>query len=166
MPKKYRKMLTDWQAPYILPILKLIETQSQTTIHRWCVDYAIAHLLPIFEKECPADPRPRLALLAITDVKPLVKDCTAAAKDAIDNPIAHTTAKAIGQCVATAYNPTASAGLIFYGALAIAYAKAGSDAPWEALEAIAAQECDHIMAALQSIAIADEPNPAKIKWEC
>ena len=44
MPKP-RKMLDDIEAPHIQSLMKLIETQSKTTIANWCVSYAEIHLL-------------------------------------------------------------------------------------------------------------------------
>jgi hypothetical protein len=58
-------------------------------------------------------------------------------------------------------------GLALYGALAIAYDKAaGADADWEALVEVAAGECAKMEAALRDIAVKDEPDPAKINWNC
>ena len=53
-----------------------------------------------------------------------------------------------------------------YGALTIAYYKAGITAPWPALEELATEECVRMEAALRSMAIENEINPAKIKWGC
>ena len=39
MPKA-RKMLSDWKAPYIQSLMKLIETQSKATLTGWAVDYS------------------------------------------------------------------------------------------------------------------------------
>jgi hypothetical protein len=36
MPKT-RKMLSDWKAPYIQPLMELIETQSNVTLANWAV---------------------------------------------------------------------------------------------------------------------------------
>ena len=105
MPK-YRKMLTDWDAPYIQSIIKLVETQSKETIASWCVDYATAHLLPIYVEVYPDDLRPALALRAARDwlagniklpqAKAAILDCHAAARDAEGNPTAQAAARAIG----------------------------------------------------------------------
>ncbi|MDD2374089.1 MAG: hypothetical protein PHD23_01930 [Eubacteriales bacterium] len=43
-----RKMLSDMDAPYIQSLMRLIETQSKTTLARWAVDYAYEFLLPLF----------------------------------------------------------------------------------------------------------------------
>jgi REP element-mobilizing transposase RayT len=41
MPRKYRKVLVDWQAPYIQSLMRLVETQSKVTIANWCLDYDV-----------------------------------------------------------------------------------------------------------------------------
>ncbi|MGB4661005.1 MAG: hypothetical protein WBI07_17675 [Mobilitalea sp.] len=37
---KARKMLSDWEAPCIQALVKLIETQSKITLANWAIDYA------------------------------------------------------------------------------------------------------------------------------
>jgi len=176
MPKKYRKMLTDWQAPYIEPILRLIETQSKATIANWCIDYAELHLLPINRAAHPADARPALAIdaarrwlageIKLPEAKKSILDCHAAAREIDDNPAALAAARAVGQCTATIHAPTHSAGLMFYGALALAYHKIGVDADWDELLKVAEQECNKMHEALEKVAIKDEAKPAKINWNC
>jgi len=61
MPK-YRKMLSDINSPYLQSLMRLIETQSKTTLADWCIDYAKAYILPIYEKAYFNDLRPRNAL--------------------------------------------------------------------------------------------------------
>lgn len=39
MPKT-KKMLSDWDAPYIQPLVKLIETQSKETLAEWVIGYS------------------------------------------------------------------------------------------------------------------------------
>jgi len=175
MAKKYRKMLTDWQATYIQSLFRLIESQSKATIVNWCVDYAEVRLLPIYEAACPGDERPKDAIHAarawmageikLPAAKAVILDCHAAAREA-KNPVAEATARAIGQCASTIHAPTHSAGLMFYGALAVAYDTLGIDAPWEALLDAAEAECGRMEAALRSVAVENEPNPAKINWKC
>ena len=62
--KKTRKMLSDWEAPYIQSLIKLIETQSKETLSHWAVDYSLEALLPIWNEYFPDDTRPREALEA------------------------------------------------------------------------------------------------------
>lgn len=174
---KYRKMLSDINAPYIQSLMRLIETQSKTTLANWCIDYARAHILPIYEETYPNDSRCKNALDAALEwldgkVKlPYVKniilnECHAAAREADGNPAAQAAARTCGQAAATIHTPTHSLGLALYGALAIAYDKLGADAKWDALVDVAAEECTKMEMALQAVAIDNEPNPAKIKWGC
>ncbi|MDR3001832.1 MAG: hypothetical protein LBU89_11280, partial [Fibromonadaceae bacterium] len=60
--KKYRKMLSDINAPYLQSLMRLIETQSKTTLANWSIDYARKNILPIYEKACPNDERPKNTL--------------------------------------------------------------------------------------------------------
>nr|AGS51633.1 hypothetical protein [uncultured bacterium contig00017] len=174
---KYRKMLNDIDAPYIQSLMRLIETQSKTTLSNWGIDYAEAVILPIYEKHRPGDDRPRHALNAarewllgnmkLPEVKKIIlSECHAAARELDDNPIAQAAARTCGQAAATIHTPTHSLGLALYGALAIAYEKLGVDAPWDALIEIAADECEKMEAALKAVAVENEPNPAKINWRC
>jgi hypothetical protein len=174
---KYRKMLNDIDAPYIQSLMRLIETQSKITLANWCIDYAEAVILPIYEKHRSGDYRPRHALNAarewllgnmkLPEVKKIImNECHAAARESDDNPTAQAAARTCGQTAATIHAPTHSLGLALYGALAIAYDKLGIDASWNALVGIAAEECEKMEAALKAVAVENEPNPAKINWMC
>ena len=66
MPKP-RKMLGSVDSPYIISLMHLIETQSKTTIAKWCIDYAEEHILSIYEKAYPNDNRLRDAINASND---------------------------------------------------------------------------------------------------
>ena len=46
MPKP-RKMLSDWDAPYIQELMRLVETQSKATLAMWAVDYAELVIMPL-----------------------------------------------------------------------------------------------------------------------
>jgi len=177
MPKKPRKMLGDWRDPCIQSLMRLIETQSKATIAGWCIDYADGHILPIYENAYPGDNRPRSALSAARDwlagrVKlPEVKriilgECHAAAREAEDHPAAQAAARTCGQAAACIHTPTHSLGLAFYGAAAIAYDRVGVGESPDIYAQIAAEECAKMEAALRRVAVADEPNPAKINWNC
>ncbi len=54
----------------------------------------------------------------------------------------------------------------FYGAAAIAYDRVGIAETAEVYNRIAAEECAKMEAALRAIAVENESNPAKIKWNC
>lgn len=175
MPKT-RKMLSDWDVPYIQALVKLIETQSKTTLSNWCVDYAGQRLLPIFEAGYPGDFRPRQALFAarewlsgaikLPQAKAAILECHAAARKAEANPAVQAAARAIGQSASTIHSATHCIGLAAYGALAVAYDTLGTKAPWEQLERCAAGECKRMLEALRAVAVVNEPNPAKFNWKC
>ncbi|MDR2721867.1 MAG: hypothetical protein LBB35_03255 [Coriobacteriaceae bacterium] len=176
MPK-YRKMLNDIEAPYMQSLMRLIETQSKSTLANWCISYADERILPIYEKTYPNDGRCKHALDAAKEwldgkVKlPYVKniilnECHAAAREADSTPAAQAAARTCGQAAATIHAPTHSLGLALYGALAAAYDTLGTGAPWESLLEVAAKECKNMEDALRAVSIDNEPNPAKINWKC
>jgi hypothetical protein len=55
-------MLGDVNSPSCVALRELIDTQSKDTIRKWCLGYAADKILPIFEKHCPGDERPRNAV--------------------------------------------------------------------------------------------------------
>ena len=167
MPK-YRKMLSDIDAPYLQSLMRLIETQNKATLARWCIDYARAHILPIYEKACPDDARCGHALGAADawlagQVKlPYAKniilnECHAAAREAEGRPAAQAAARTCGQAAAAIHTPTHSLGLALYGALAVAYDKLGANADLDALLAAAAGECAKMEEALRAVAVGKQP---------
>ncbi|MCL2752423.1 MAG: hypothetical protein FWE62_06695 [Firmicutes bacterium] len=177
MPKKLRKMLGDVNAPSAIALRELIDTQSKDTIRKWCLDYAENKLLPIFEKHCPGDGRPQNAVNAARDyldgkVKfPVVKniilnECHAAARELDANPTAQAAARAVGQGSAVVHTLTHSLGLFFYAAAAVAYDRVGLDATDEVYAKIAEEVCLDYTDALRVVAVENEPNPAKLKWNC
>lgn len=177
MAKKLRKMLGDVNAMSTIALMRLIDTQSKSTICKWCMDYTEAHILPIFEKRHPDDNRPRNALNVARDyldgkVKfPAVKsiilnECHAAARELDSDPAAQAAARACGQGSAVVHTLSHSIGLYFYGAAAIAYDRVGVNETTEVYDRIAEKVCADMTAALQAIAVEDESNPAKVKWGC
>ena len=175
MPK-VRKMLSDLEAPYIQSLMKLIETQSKSTLANWAVNYAEEMILPLWSNHYPEDTRPQNALNAarawlagtikLPQAKAAILECHAAAREAEGNPVAQATARAIGQCSSTIHSATHCIGLAFYGALAVAYDTLGTNAPWNQVESCAADECQRMLDALLAVSVENEPNPAKINWKC
>ena len=177
MPKKLRKMLGDVNAPSAVALRELIDTQSKDTIRTWCLSYAEDKILPLFEKHCPGDGRPRSAIDAaheyldgkvkFTLVKNVIlNECHAAARELDANPIAQAAARAVGQGSAVVHTLTHSLGLFFYAAAAVAYDRIGFDATEEAYAEIAEEVCLDYTDALRAIAVENETNPAKLKWNC
>ncbi|MGI6772042.1 MAG: putative immunity protein [Acutalibacteraceae bacterium] len=175
MPK-YRKMLCDLNAPYIKSLMGLIETQSKATLINWAVDYSEKVMLPLYNKYYPDDERPLNALNAarlwlkgeikLPEAKKAILQCHSAAREAEGNPVPQAAARAIGQSASTIHSATHCTGLAFYGTLAVAYEALGTNAPWAQIEQCAAEECGRMEAALRSIAVENEPNPAKINRHC
>lgn len=124
MPKE-RKMLSDWKAPYIQSLMKLIETQSKATLANWAVDYSEQVILPLWCKYNSNDLRPQNALNAarewlsgaikLPQAKPAILECHAAAREAEGNPVAHAAARTIGQCTSTIHSARHCIGIAFYG---------------------------------------------------
>jgi hypothetical protein len=177
MAKKLRKMLGAADSPYIVSLMRLLETQSKATIANWCMDYAEAFILPIFERHCPGDERPRHAIEAsrqwfagekkLAEVRDIIlRECHGVARELDDNPAAQAAARACGQASACFHTPTHSLGLAFYGAAAIAYDRVGLEQSAEVYDQIAAEEVAKMQAALEAVAVENEPNPAKLKWNC
>lgn len=173
---KVRKMLGKADSPYIVSLMRLIETQSKNTIVKWCNEYAREHILPIYEKDYPEDYRLKNALNAskewlegsmkLIDAKKIIKEAQIAAREAEGNPAAQAAARAIGATTATINTVTSSLGLAFYGAAAIAYSSIGVNEKVEVYDKIAARECKNMEEALRKVSVIDEPNPVKINWNC
>lgn len=172
MPK-LRKMLCDWNAPYIQSLIKLVETQSKITLVTWAVGYSERVILPLWSKHYPDDLRPQKALQAARDwvsgiiklpqAKSAILECHAAAREASVNPSAQAAARTMGQCASTIHSVRHCMGLAFYGTIAVAYNQLGVNAAWRQVEQCAAEECAHMEAALREIAVEKEPNPVKIE---
>ena len=106
MPK-VRKMLSNWEAPYIQALMKMIETQSKSTLVRWAIDYSGKVMLPLWSKHYPNDLRPQNALEAsrewlsgsikLPQAKTAILKCHSAARDAEANSVAQAANRAIGQ---------------------------------------------------------------------
>lgn len=171
-----KKMLSDWNVPYIQSLVKLIETQSKTTLAYWAVDYSERVILPLWSKCYPDDLRPQNTLNAarewlsgvikLPQAKAEILACHAAARKADANPVAQAAARAIGQSASTIHSARHCIGLVLYGAIAVAYDTLGTNAPWDQLEQCSAGECGRMLNALSAVSVVNEPNPAKIDWKC
>ena len=173
---KARKMLCNLEAEYTQNLMRLIETQSKTTLANWALDYAETHYLPIYLKHFPADNRPQAAINAAREwlagsvklpaVKPIILEAHEAAREAEAVPSAQAAARAIGQAASTIHSASHCLGLAFYGTTAVAYESFGSQADPDLYERITEEECLRVTEALQAVAVENEPNPAKVKWYC
>ena len=177
MPVKLRKTLGDVNSPSCIALRELIDTQSKETIRKWCLGYAESNVLPIFEKYCPGDRRPRSAVEAarlyldgkmkFQAVKNIIlNECHAAARELDGSPAAQAAARAVGQGTGVVHALTHSLGLFFYAAAAVAYDSAGLEAGADVYTKIAEGVCLDYTNALRAIAVDNEPYPAKLKWNC
>ena len=48
---KLRKMLGDVDSPECIAMMRLIETQSETTLARWALGYVESRILPVYKKK-------------------------------------------------------------------------------------------------------------------
>lgn len=172
---KHRKML-QLNIPAIQEMMQVLLTQSKQTICNWAIDYAEEVVLPVWVKHRGEDARPQAAIAAarewldgkikLPQAKVAIVACITAAREAEDDPAAQAAGRAIHQVSATIHMPSHSLGLPLYGALAVAYDALGIDAPWEKIEQRASVECERMLASLKAVAVENEPNPAKINWNC
>ena len=166
-----RKMLGSADHPTNVQLMRLIETQSKTTLAAFAAEYAAARYLPIAGEE------PRLTAAveavrahlrgetALAEVKPLLKAARTVAQEEKD-PTRQAAKRAVATAVGAVTTPTNALGFAFYGAAAWAYYTAGTDAPRETHDALADEELACIHAALAEAAVPDEPNPVNINWGC
>lgn len=175
MPK-YRKMLSDWNAPYIQSIVKIIEQQSKITLLNWVLKYAEEYLIPLWIERRKEDKRPQKAILfaykwrdgevKLPEAKTHILACHEAAREVENDPIALATARAIGQSCSTIHSARHCVGLVLYGALAIAYHQCGIDEDFTVIEKQAEIEVKKMENALLEIAIENEQNIAIKDWKC
>lgn len=173
---KSRKMLNNWDAPYLQSLIKLIETQSKATLIQWSLSYAEDIFMPIWISLNTTDKRPQKAVemaqkwvlgeMKLPEVKKHILECHQSARENESNPTAQAIARAIGQACSTIHSARHCIGLPLYGALGIAYFKHGIDTSYSELEKTAALECYEMEQALKKIAITNEPNKANISWNC
>jgi hypothetical protein len=164
-------------APETVALMRLIETQSKTTIGRWCVDYCVKNVLPIWERRRPDDERARTILtlasefldgkVKLTEVKQFKRDCGAVAHEFDKDPVLLAAARSIfDTAIQSIHSPTGSLGFLWYATAAIAYDRVGLDESEAVYNALASEICADYTAALRAVAVENEPNPAKVKWEC
>ena len=171
-----RKMLCDLQSQECIDLMRLIETQSKSTLAAWAISYAKENYLTIYEEECPGDLRLREGISACEDylrggrrlaeVKPVLKEAAEIARNLADQPVAQAAARAVATACAAIQTPTNALGFLFYGAAATAYHTAGLTQNAECYDRMALNEFRKAFQSLQQVSLPDEPNPAKMKWNC
>ncbi len=172
MKNKLRKTLGSPDAPYIQSLMRLMAAQSKETIGRWCLDYAQSSILPVFERRCPGDARPRRAIEAarawfsgkvkLPAVRAVIlNECHAAARELDHDPAAQAAARACGQAASCCHVPAHALGLAYYGAAAVAYDEMGLCESSAAYDAAAARACAGMEAALLAAAAKCTPPPPR-----
>lgn len=173
--KKLRKTLGRFDDPEILSLARLAETQSKRTLCLWSIQYAEEHLLPIYERAFPNDPRPCNALInsrgwlegnvKYVDAKETNNRAHNAATEAEGRPAAQAAARAIAHASLTIHVSAHCMGIAFYGAAAIAYDQLGTEAIQKEYLDIARKCWVEMETALREISVNNEPNPAKLNWD-
>jgi hypothetical protein len=173
--QKLQKTIGNFDCPQIRSLTQLAETQSKRTLCLWSIDYAEAHLLPVFERKFPDDTRPREALanargwlegrVRFVDAKDTNNGAHNAATAAEGHPAAQAAARAIAHASLTIHVSAHCMGIAFYGAAALAYDQLGLHATQEEYLIIAQQAWLEMENALRTIAVENETNPAKLNWE-
>lgn len=102
--------------------------------------------------------------LSLKELKPLLREASAAARDT-EGAVEQAAARATATACAVIQTPTNALGYLFYGAAAAAYSKAGTEdaSRWDDL---ARAELEQALEELRAVSVPDEPNPAKINWNC
>ncbi len=172
---KLRKMFGELNSDEIQSLMKSIESQSEKTIYTWTINYAYNVILPIFESKSD-DLRPRKALeiglnyignrATKSEVRELIKDAQQCARDNVKDPVLEACSRAIAQSVATIHKQTNSLALAFYGSAAIVYYRLGLEDSIENYNIEATKEILKMEKALKEISIENEPNKAKLVWNC
>ena len=167
---KLRKTLGSIDWPVCEALMRQIETQSTVTLSRWAVDHAAREYLPLCG-EIPAlaaaveGCRSHLAgQLTLRELKPLLREAAAAARET-EGAVEQAAARAVSTACAVIQTPANALGYLFYGAAAAAYSKAGTgdSARWDDL---AREELELALEELRAVSVPDEPNPARINWNC
>lgn len=172
---KLRKMLGSAQSPGIVRLMRLIETQSVQTLAGWAADCAAGRYLPLYAAGRPEDTRLSEAVEAVrvclktggksASVRAELNAAAQAAKEETD-PVLQAAARAVATACAAIRTPTNALGFAFYGAAARAYSELGTNAPAAGYDALAEREFAELYALLEKAAVENEPNPAKIDWNC
>lgn len=172
---KSRKMLGDIYSEECMALMQLIETQSLATLSRWSVSYAKEHYLPIYNKiySTRSEMEELIQLcerhfageIKISEVKTALRDSRKIASETTD-AVGQAAARAITSACAAIQTPTNAFGFLLYGAAAAAYVETGLDETPEVYDRLATMELKRALSALREVSVAEEPNPAKIKWNC
>ncbi|MDD3410124.1 MAG: hypothetical protein PHY12_04870 [Eubacteriales bacterium] len=170
--EKLRRMLGDVESRECVQLMRLMETQSVRTLGAWAVAYARERYWPL----CAGAPAALQAAMTACDrflsgdlpqkeLRPLLaqaRQCAAA----VEGPVEQAAARAVATACAALLTPSNAFGFLLYGSAATAYHAAGLAAPRSRCDELASEELCRALASLQSAAVANEPHPAKLSWNC
>lgn len=168
---KLRKMLGNIEDPYILELMKLIETQSQVTLSRWAIDWIEIHHFSSFEenhrlREIKEEIKEYLnGTKKLNEVKPLLKEANTMAKECKDL-LEEISVRAIAVALGIITNPANALGFTFYSVAAMIYQKEGLNETRETYDHLAHLEYQKVLESLKNVAKMNEENPVKVKWYC
>ena len=101
---KLRKMLGDVDSLECIAMMRLIETQSETTLARWALGYVESRILPVYKKKAGGERRLDALVQACQQVvqlhqpgktgKPWIKEAGQIARETAD-PVAQAAARAL-----------------------------------------------------------------------
>lgn len=173
---KLRKMLGSVEDSEVIALMRAIEGQSKQTLAAWAVCCARERYLPILVARGADDGRLIDALAAagawaagettLKDLRAALRPAQAAAREATSDPTAQAAARAIATACGVGATPTNALGFTFYGAAAVAYEAAGLEAGADVFDGLAREEFRTLLAELREVSVEDEPNPARIDWNC
>ncbi len=173
---KPRKMLGDVTGPSATAMMALIETQSQATLGQWAVTFAQREIVPIYNARCQESTAISAALAAawqywegvvsLKEIKAVVKETNQLAKTYEKDVVAQAAVRAVATACSAVYLPTAALGYVFYAIAAMVYDRVGIQEQPDVYDRLAEETFADILASLQAVAVAEEPNPVKVKWHC
>lgn len=173
---KLRKMLGYADAPATVALMRLMETQSSVTLANWVLSVVEQKILPIYQKTYPTDTVvPQLIDTAkgymqgnveLGKVKAQIRTVKRIARDMDDTLVAQVSARAIATACTVTYLPTGALSYTFYAVAALVYDELGLQENPVVYEEQAAEKFKDLVASLQAVAVADEPNPVQVNWNC
>ena len=173
---KLRKMLGRADDPQIVTLMGLIETQSPSTLAAWAADWVQKRYLPVYRARFPEDTRLEELLDAVratlagrltrAQLRATLRQARTVPLEAEGEAAAQAAARAVVTACSVLQSPTSALGFVFYGAAAAAYSAAGTSAAPTEYDALASAEFDSLVQSLRQVMVPNEPNPAKISWNC
>ena len=102
--------------------------------------------------------------LSRKELKPLLQEASAATRET-EGAVEQAATQATAAACAVTQTPTNALGLLCYGAAAAAFSMAGTEdaSRWGDR---ARAELEQALEELRAVSVPDEPNPAKINWNC